>query len=74
MREEGKKKRIQTAAFGVPEVEMKAVETYRPRVSLEHMSRLRLLKRETGKPITELVGEALDYYFRNCVGKNGERG
>ena len=69
-----KKRLIQTATFGVPEHEMKAEETYRPRVSLEQMRRLRALKRETGKPITELVAEALDDYFANYVGRNGEGG
>jgi hypothetical protein len=69
-----KRKLIQTAAFGVPEYEMKAVETYRPRISLEHMGRFRKLKWKNGKPITELLAEALDYYFENCLDGNEGRG
>jgi hypothetical protein len=69
-----KKKLIQTATFGVPEYEMKAEEAYRPRVSLKHLRRPRALKRETGKPITELMATTLDYYFENCVDGEGGRG
>ena len=58
-------KRIQTAAFGVPEYEMKWEGTYRPRISPENLRRLWLAKQRTGKPITKLVSEALDYYFNH---------
>lgn len=70
----GKIRAIQTATFGVSEYEIKPEKTYRPRVSLKHMRRLRALKREMGKPITELVATALDYYFDNCVNGEGGRG
>ena len=56
-------KKIQSAAFGVPEYDMNREGTYRPRVSPEHLRHLWKKKRVTGKPITELVHEALDQYF-----------
>jgi hypothetical protein len=56
-------KLIQTATFGVPEFEMKPQANYRPRISAEHLSHLRLLKRRTKKPITRIIAEALDFYF-----------
>lgn len=66
MSRETKKKLIQTAVFGVPAYEMKPVEEgYRPPISRAHMRRLRLLKLETGRPVTELLAEALDHYFEN---------
>jgi len=58
-------KLIQTSTFGVPEYEMTREGTYRPRISPEHLRRLWLTKQKTGKPITELVAEALDFYFEN---------
>jgi hypothetical protein len=39
--------------------------TYKPRISSEHLRRLWLIKQRTGKPITELVAKALDFYFEN---------
>ncbi len=65
-------KKIQTAAFGVPEYEMKWEGTYRPRISSEHLRRLWLLKHRTKNPITKLVAEALDYYFENAVNEDGK--
>jgi predicted DNA-binding protein len=56
-------KLIQTAAFGVPELEMKPQANYRPRISVEHLSRLWLLKHRTKKPNAKIVSEALGYYF-----------
>jgi hypothetical protein len=61
-------KKIQSAAFGVPEYEMKWEGTYRPRISPEHLRHLWKMKQESGKPITELVDEALDSYFNLEVG------
>jgi hypothetical protein len=63
-----KKRLIQTAAFGVPEHEMKWEGTYRPPISPEHLRKLWSLKRETGKPITQLVSGALDLYFKSTEG------
>ena len=61
---ESKKKFIQTAAFGVPEYEIKPEGIYyKPRISPEHLSKLLKLKQRTKKPITKLVSEALDLYF-----------
>jgi hypothetical protein len=65
-------KKIQTAAFGVPEYEMKWEGTYRPRISSEHLRRLWSLKHRAKKPITRLVAEALDYYFENAVNEDGK--
>jgi hypothetical protein len=73
-RSRGKRKLIQTATFGVPEYEMKAKESYRPPVSAEHMRRLRALKRQTGKPVTVLVAEALEEYLATHTGQTGEGG
>ena len=56
-------KKIQFAAFGVPEYDMNREGTYRPRISSEHLRRLWKMKQESGKPITILVAEALDNYF-----------
>jgi hypothetical protein len=58
-------KRIQTAAFGVPEFEMKPQANYRPRISPDHLCRLWLLKQYVKRPITSLVAEALDTYLEN---------
>lgn len=66
------KKRIQTAFLGVPECEVVAQFTYRPRISSEHLLKLWLLKRRRRKPITQLVAEALDVYF-DTMEKGGER-
>jgi predicted DNA-binding protein len=58
-------KRIQTAAFGVSEHEMKWEGAYRPRISPKHLRMLGHIKEKTGKPITKIVAEALDHYFEN---------
>ena len=60
-------KKIQSAAFGVPEYDMTREGTYRPRISPEHLRRLWKMKRESGKPITILVAEALDCYFKEAM-------
>ena len=60
--------KIQTTAFGVSGYEMRWEGTYRPRISSEHLRRLWKRKQYTGKPITELVAEALDNYFENRKG------
>jgi hypothetical protein len=44
-------KKIQSAAFGILEHEMKWEGTYRPRISPEHLRRLWKMKQESGKPI-----------------------
>lgn len=67
-----KKRYFQTACFGVPEYEMVAEFTYRPRIGGEHMQKLWVLKRRRKKPITQLVAEALDVYF-DTMEKGGER-
>lgn len=68
------KKLIQTAAFGVPEFEMKPQANYRPRICAEHLSLLWLLKQRTKKPITHLVAEALEDYFNkfDWSGRGGD--
>ena len=66
------KRRIQTAAFGVHEYEMKWEGTYRPRISPEQLRRLWIAKQRTGQPITKLVEDAIDLYFENQ--KVGEKG
>jgi hypothetical protein len=58
-------KQIQTAAFGIPEYEPQRAGSYRPRISPEHLRRLWLEKQRTNKPITELIAEALDHYFKH---------
>jgi len=65
------KKRIQTAFLGVPECEVVAKFSYRPRIGSEHMRKLWVLKRRRKKPITQLVAEALDVYFAT-IEKGGE--
>ena len=37
--------------------------TYKPRIAPDHLRKLWLVKQRTGKPITELVSNALDLYF-----------
>jgi hypothetical protein len=37
--------------------------TYNPRIAPEYLRKLWLIKQKTGKPITQLVSEALDLYF-----------
>ena len=67
-------KRIQTAAFDVPEYEMKPEANYRPRISAEHLCRLWLLKQRSGRPITKLVAQALDDYLEDQEKKHGASG
>ena len=57
-------RQIQTGVFGVPEYEPKRVGSYRPRIAPEHLRRLWLEKQRTQKPMTKLVADALDEYFR----------
>ena len=64
-------KQIQTAAFGVSEYEPRRLNGYRPRLSSGHLRHLWLTKQRTGKPITQLVSEAIDCYFE--IQKGGER-
>ena len=59
--------KIQSADFGVPEYDMNREGTYRPRVSPEHLRQLWKTKQESGKPITILVAEALDCYFKEVM-------
>ncbi len=61
-------KKIQSAAFGVPEYDMNREGTYRPRISPEHLRQPWKMKQERGKPITILVAEALENYFDLEVG------
>jgi hypothetical protein len=37
--------------------------SYKPRIEAKHLRKLWLLKQQTGKPITKLVSEALDFYL-----------
>ena len=62
------KKLIQTAAFGIPEFEMKPQANYRPRISAKHLCLLWALKRKTKKPITKLVNAALENYLETVKG------
>lgn len=66
------KKVIQIGMLGVPDQEVVWVGTYRPRISSEHLLRLYRLKRETKKPVTKLIDEALEHYFMR-IGEGGER-
>lgn len=66
---------IQTAILGEPEFEVKPQANYKPRISAEHLCLLWLLKRNTGKPITKLVAEAIDLYLKRVdwqIKKGGE--
>lgn len=69
------RKQIQTAILGAPEFEIRPQANYKPRVSAEHLCLLWLLKRNTGKPITKLIAEAIDLYLKtvNCEMKGGEK-
>ena len=53
----------QTAAFSVPDYDIKRMGYYRPRILPEHLRRLWLEKQRTRKPMTRLIAEALDEYF-----------
>jgi len=53
----------QTAAFSVPEYDIKRIGYYRLRILPEHLRRLWLEKQRTRKPMTHLIAEALDEYF-----------
>ncbi len=57
--------KIQSAGFGVPEYDMNREGTYRSRIPPQHLRQLWKMKRESGKPITILVAEALDRYFKS---------
>ena len=50
--------------LNVPEFEYKPQANYKPRVSVEHLCLLWVVKRNTGKPITKLVAEAIDLYLK----------
>ena len=39
---------------------------YRPQISKTHLMSLYALKQKTGKPITQLVKEAIDDYLIKC--------
>ena len=58
-------RQIQSAAFDIPEYEVRSANAYRPCISTAHLRHLRSLKLRTGKPMTRLVSEALDYYFES---------
>jgi hypothetical protein len=60
-------KKIQSAASGVPEYDINREGTYRLRISPEYLRRLWKMKQESGKPITILVAEALDCYFKEAM-------
>ena len=53
----------QTAAFNVPEYDIKRMGYYRPRILPEHLRRLWLEKQRTRKPMTKMIAEAIDEYF-----------
>ncbi len=61
-------KSIQTASFNVPEYEVVHEAAYRPRLSPAHLRHLRQIKGKTGKPISKLVGEAIDAYLEQRKG------
>lgn len=61
-------KRLQTAAFGVTEYEIIVRGSYRPRISSAQLGQFYRLKRKTGKPISRLVGEALENYLEHMKG------
>jgi hypothetical protein len=66
----GKRMRqIQTAAFGLPEYEVQPRWTYRPRVKPHLVRKLWELKVKTGKPMTELLSEALERYLADREGR-----
>lgn len=67
-------KAIQTATFGVDEYEVGGPRTCRPRIQPDQHRRLWLLKKKTGKPITELVGEAIEIYLSSMQKVLNERG
>lgn len=57
-------KQVQTRILTtVPEYEVEYTESYRPRIRADQMRRLRQIKEETGRPITQLLEEALEQYF-----------
>ncbi len=58
------RRQIQTAAFDVNEYEPRRIGYYRPRILPHHLRRLWLEKQRTGEPMTKLVAEALDEYFK----------
>ena len=58
------RKQIQTAMLNIPEFEYKPQANYKPRVSADHLCLLWVVKKNTGKPITKLVAEAIDLYLK----------
>ncbi len=50
--------------LNIPEFEYKPQANYKPRVSADHLCLLWAVKRNTGKPITKLVAEAIDLYLK----------
>ena len=66
-------KQTQTSAFGVPEYDPGRKGRYRPLISPEHLRRLWLAKRKTGSPITKLVSDALDIYFKKGGEEHGRQ-
>lgn len=56
---------IQTSTFDIPEFEIRPEWKYRPRISPEHSRHLWRTKQKTGKAITKIIAEALDFYFEN---------
>jgi len=64
-------RQVQTASFGVPEYEPQREGTYRPRIQPDQLRWLWVVKQRTGKPMTVLVREALEYYFA-AVPKGGD--
>ena len=57
-------RQVQTAAFDVPEFKPRRIGYYRPRILPHHLRRLWLEKKLTKKPMTKLIDDALDEYFR----------
>jgi len=53
----------QKSEKGIQTFDPKRVGTYKPRIAPVHLRALWLMKQETGKPITELVSDALNIYF-----------
>jgi hypothetical protein len=60
-----KMKSNQTSKSSVIGFDNKREGSYKPRISPEHLRKLWLRKTQTGTPITELIAEALDFYFEN---------
>jgi hypothetical protein len=52
------KSKIETQTF-----DAKREGIYKPKIKPAHLRSLWMVKQETGKPITQLVSDALDLYF-----------